>query len=418
MGQRTSGVGRYVVKFVIRTIIIPATLFSQCVFAADAGFPWLDELRAGGSANTEYRNSANAEVQALFAPLPAIAKPYDSNWAWLLSPRPLIGASISLQGKTSQVYAGLAWTLPIYGPFFVELSAGGLVHDQNLNQVYNDRPSPLTSRILFRESIAIGYEFNENWRILAFADHGSDGNLSYRNISLNHFGALLGYKFGPPTRKPLIADSAPSLSTFSWAGPYIGFGVALAHSGFNFKSPAPESTEAGNSVNLAGQAGYNWVFGPAVLGAELDYAVQGLDGSTLYTASDVALSASSPWLATARGRIGTDVEIPLVSKHSLIYATGGAAFSRIANNFCPNASVQCFTGTNRDIGGGWSTQATVRSGWTAGAGVELPLAPTVTVKFEYLYVDFGTVSFNNGVFSNAFSFNEHILRAGMNFKFN
>ena len=74
--------------------------------------------------------------------------------------------------------------------------------------------------------------------------------------------------------------------------------------------------------------------------------------------------------------------------------------------------------TNHDIGGGWSTQATVRSGWTAGAGVELPLAPAVTVKFEYLYVDFGTVSFNNGVFSNEVGFNEHILRAGMNFKFN
>ena len=403
-------------KFVIRTLIIPATLFSQCAFAADAGFPWLDELRAGATASTGGRLSTNAEVQALLAPLPAIAT-YNSNWAWLLSPRPLIGASISLQGKTSQAYAGLAWTLPISGPFFVELSAGGLVHDQNLNQVYNDRPYPLSSRFLFRESIAIGYELNANWRIMAFADHGSNGNLGYRNIGLNHFGVLLGNKFGPSTRKPL-ADSAPSLSTFSWAGPYVGFGVAFARSGFHFKSPTPKSTVAGNSVNLAGQVGYNWVFGSAVLGGELDYAVQDLDAGRNYIASDVALSASSMWLATARGRIGTDVEIPFVSKRSLIYATGGVAFSRIANNFCPNASVQCYTGTIHDISGGWSTQATVRSGWTAGAGVELPVAPTVTVKFEYLYVDFGTVSFNNGVFSNEVGFNEHILRTGMNFKFN
>ena len=202
--------------------------------------------------------------------------------------------------------------------------------------------------------IAIGYEFNENWRILAFADHGSNGNLSYRNIGLNCFGVLLGNNFGPSTRKPLRPDSAPSLSTFSWGGPYVGFGVALAHSGFNFKSPTPKSTNTGSSVNLAGLAGYNWVFGSAVLGAELDYAVQGLDGSTVYDASNAALSASSLWLATARGRIGTDVEIPFVSKRSLIYATGGVAFSIIANNFCPNASVQCFTGTNHDIGGRWS----------------------------------------------------------------
>ena len=46
----------------------------------------------------------------------------------------------------------------------------------------------------------------------------------------------------------------------------------------------------------------------------------------------------------------------------------------------------------------------MRSGWTAGAGVELPVSPAVTVKFEYLYVDFGTVSFNNGVFSNEVGF--------------
>ena len=244
------------------------------------------------------------------------------------TPRPLIGASISLPGKTSQAYAGLAWTLPISGPFFVELSAGGLVHDQNLNQVYNDRPYPLSSRFLLRESIAIGYELNANWRIMAFADHGSNGNLGYRNIGLNHFGVLLGNKFGPSTRKPLIADFAPSLSTFSWAGPYVGFGVAFARSGSHFKSPTPESTVAGNSVNLAGQVGYNWVFGSAVLGGELDYAVQDLDAGRNYIASDVALSASSMWLATARGRIGTDVEIPFVSKRSLIYATGGVAFSR------------------------------------------------------------------------------------------
>jgi lipid A 3-O-deacylase len=95
---------------------------------------------------------------------------------WLFSPRPLVGASISLQGKTNEVYGGLAWHLPIFGPLFAEVSLGGMVHDQTLYQIYPDRQTLMT-RFLFRESIAIGYEINETWRVVAFADHGSNGNL-------------------------------------------------------------------------------------------------------------------------------------------------------------------------------------------------------------------------------------------------
>jgi len=173
-----------------------------------------------------------------------------------------------------------------------------------------------------------------------------------------------------------------------------------------------------DSVNIAAQVGYNRVFGPVVVGGEFDYSVQGLRGSADINGADAAISASSLWLITARGRIGTDIEIPFVSKRSLVYGTGGAAFSRIASGYCLLASIQCYTGPARDIGGGWSVQAAIRSGWTAGAGVELPLAPMVSAKFEYLYVDFGKSSFNNnGAISDEITFNEHIFRTGMNFKF-
>ena len=181
-------------RFLIRFLAIASTLFTQFVFAADNSFPWLDEVRVGVTSSASKGASASGELQALFSPLSLIGHPYDPNWAWFFSPRPLIGASISLEGKTSQAYAGLAWDLPISGPYFVELSAGGLVHDQTLNQTYSDRPSPLTTRFLFRESIAIGYDINANWRILVFADHGSDGNLGYRNEGVNRFGLLLGNK--------------------------------------------------------------------------------------------------------------------------------------------------------------------------------------------------------------------------------
>ena len=403
------------VRFLIRFIAIASTLFTQSVFAADNSFPWLDEMRVGVTSSASKGASASGELQALFSPLSLIGHPYDPNWTWFFSPRPLIGASISLEGKTSQAYAGLAWDLPISGPYFVELSAGGLVHDQTLNQTYSDRPAPLTTRFLFREAIAIGYDINANWRILVFADHGSDGNLGYRNVGLNRFGLLLGNKFGPSTNKPIKADSL--ISTFSWAGPYAGFGVGLARGKFSITSPI-NSTANDDSVNVAAQVGYNWVYGPVVVGGEVDYSVQGLTGSADINAADAAVSASSLWLTTARGRIGTDIQVPFVSQRLLIYGTGGVAISRIASGYCVNASIQCYTGPARDIGGGWAVQAAIRSGWTVGGGVEIPMTPVVTAKFEYLYVDFGKLSFtNNGAISDEFSFNQHILRSGLNFKF-
>ena len=255
-------------KFVIRALITAPILFTQRVFAGDSSFPWLDEVRVGVTSSASNELSASGELQALFSPLTPIANPYNQNLAWLFSPRPLIGASISLEGKTSQAYAGLAWNLPISGPYFIEVSVGGLVHDQDLNQTYSDRPSPLTTRFLFREAIAIGYEINANWRVSAFAGiTGRIGNLGYRNEGVNHFGLLLGKKFEPSTNKSITANFP--ISTFSWAGPYAGIcGVGLARGKFALTSPI-NAAQDDNSVNIAAQAGYNWVLGPVVVGGEV-----------------------------------------------------------------------------------------------------------------------------------------------------
>jgi hypothetical protein len=143
-----------------------AILTAPGLLAAQDLVSGLDELRVGGAASINDRpTSGYLQLEALFSPLPSVTA-YDPNLSWIFSPRPLIGASISLQGKTDQVFAGLAWNLPISGPFFAELSAGGLIHDQTLSQVYPDLPQ-LFTRFLFRESIAVGYEINPSWRLIA-----------------------------------------------------------------------------------------------------------------------------------------------------------------------------------------------------------------------------------------------------------
>ena len=62
-------------------------------------------------------------------------------------------------------------------------------------------------------------------------------------------------------------------------------------------------------------------------------------------------------------------------------------------------------------------------GWTAGAGVETAFANNWSAKLEYLYLDLGTHSIDtvdvDGVpFHVEHKVRDHILRVGLNYKFN
>jgi outer membrane immunogenic protein len=384
--------------------------------AQTAGFPWLDEVRIGGATSVPIGGGAtgkplspSVELQALFSPLPNTIEPYDPNLSWVFSPRPMIGASISVEGKTDTAYAALAWDAPIVGPYFAEFTAGGLIHDQNLNVVYSDRPSPLTTRFLFRESIAVGRQIGPDWRILAFLTHASNGDLASGNVGINQVGVLLGHTFGPggpppPQAPPPRKEFSPA--GFSWTGPYLGFGVGLATGNIDFVTP-PRATDF-KSVSLAGTVGYNWQIDRLVLGIEGDGSIQNLTGTVSVPGTTATVTARSRWLATARGRLGVDLALPFTSYRFLLYGTGGAAFTDVANSSCV-----CF------LNGATEDQSQLRTGWTAGGGVEVPLAPTVTMKLEYLFVDFGKIAFSNpAVADEQFTFDQQIFRGGMNFKLN
>jgi opacity protein-like surface antigen len=426
-----------VYRFLVRSVVVASTVCATRLLAADLSPPevrpaalepppvarqssWgFDELRIGGAASVNDRPlSGYVQFEGLFSPLPAVTA-YDPNISWLFSPRPLIGASISLQGKTNQVYAGLAWNVPIFGPLFAEVSFGGLVHDQTLFQVYPDRPTLMT-RFLFRESIAIGYDINATWRVVAFADHGSNGNLGYGNQSINHVGLMLGAKFGPGADKAPVPP-VPSVAAFSWAGPYLGVDGGVAPGRVKaviFEPGAPSETTALNvfSVNLGGHIGYNWAIGRLVAGVESDISAQRLTKSiSRLTPIEEQISVSSRWLATARARVGVDIDRGFFVQRMLLYATGGAAFTRIGKSYCNPAIDACFI--NGDVAGGWVTEGGTRTGRTAGAGFEVPLAPHASAKLEYLYTSFGTVSFANGAIRNDVTLNEQIVRGGISFGF-
>jgi hypothetical protein len=107
--------------------------------ASDEYRPSIDEVRAGAAfSSNQGQVSDFVHLEALLA-APLIGSTYAP--AWLLSPRPPLGATISTQGGTSELLAGLTWSAPVPAPFLLELSLGGIVHDQPLFVQYPISPS-------------------------------------------------------------------------------------------------------------------------------------------------------------------------------------------------------------------------------------------------------------------------------------
>lgn len=131
---------------------------------------------------------------------------------WALSPRPYLGATLNLEGETSHGGTGLTWRRNFSDKFYFDASFGLAIHNgtrevrpSDLVQTVFDDPSVIPnltpaqiaqfnlditdfrnrqnteidfgSRILFRQQIAIGYRWAEDWSAHIFAEHLSHGNI-------------------------------------------------------------------------------------------------------------------------------------------------------------------------------------------------------------------------------------------------
>jgi hypothetical protein len=135
----------------------------------------------------------NAEVM-FNSPWP---KPENPIIDFLLRPRPILGATVSTQGDTSQFYLGAAWTLPVLNIFFVEGTFGGAVHDGPLTSTAPNYVEAYGCRVNFHESASVGVALGENWRLMGTIEHMSNAGLCNLNPGLTNYGARLGYKFNP-----------------------------------------------------------------------------------------------------------------------------------------------------------------------------------------------------------------------------
>jgi high affinity Mn2+ porin len=224
------------------------------------------------------------------------------------------------------------------------------------------------------------------------------------------------------TKAPPPPYSAPF--AYDWSGLYAGGHLGYAWGSSNWTA-APgtagsldlfqpfDAFTATGSFFAGFQAGYNYMFpNRLIVGAETDATFPSwpsLDGiaiggaSTLTSPTLGAEGYSETVLAsgTVRSRIG------YAPGRWLFYATGGFAWT-----YDRQSLTQVATGTS-EMPFLW------RFGWTAGGGVEVPIAPYWTARVEYLFFDYGKKS--TEFFAGAQPINSDFflqeLRFGLNYQF-
>lgn len=152
----------------------------------------LSEVRVGALAHDEGPFSRHEEsgidgnLELLFVS-PDLLAP-------IWSPRPHFGLTGNSDGNTHEAYLGLTWEWSFWRGLFAGFSLGGAIHSGHLATADTDRKE-LGCRVLFRESISLGYRFNDRHSISIFQDHISNARLCDHNEGLENVGLRYGYRF-------------------------------------------------------------------------------------------------------------------------------------------------------------------------------------------------------------------------------
>ena len=188
----------------------------------------------------------------------------------------------------------------------------------------------------------------------------------------------------PYSKAPVISPAT------NWSGFYIG-----AMGGYGAEATSDLVGIKGGFAG--GTLGYNWQFGTLVAGIEADGAWANINATASEidpVAGLVTATAKIDALATVRGRVGAAFD------QVLLYGTGGLALAD--------------TKVSATVLGLTVSDGKTQSGWTAGAGVEWMFLPRWSLKAEYLYRRFdsvtlfgtstGTLAVNSGQFGVNYHF--------------
>jgi outer membrane immunogenic protein len=227
----------------------------------------------------------------------------------------------------------------------------------------------------------------------------------------------------------------------------IGAQVINGTGGFPLEQPAANGYRIQQSGLVGGfEAGYNWQLSNWLLGLETDFSFSGVDGTASGTSNfqgngggivqtqTTAAQQKLDWYGTVRGRAGW-----LATPNLLLFGTGGFAYGRVVDsaNYTINGPPGAITFTAPFVGFAAvcvvnaacfsGSSSAIRTGWTAGGGIEWQFVQRWSAKIEYQFVDLGTetvrvTAFNGGgaipaSFNAAFHDRFNVVRVGLNYRF-
>ncbi len=199
----------------------------------------------------------------------------------------------------------------------------------------------------------------------------------------------------------------------TWSGFYIGsyVGSAIVDSTWAPGSgplsagqfPISDASSIASGAVVGSQIGYNYQTGRYVLGVEGDIGAGLLSSRTRCLRDWLSVCEdNTDMIATLTGRLGYTFDA------LLLYAKAGAAFAR-----------NSYTVTGSNYAGEYSGSQ-FRTGWTVGAGVEMPLTSTLSAKAEYAYLGFNSsdVTLTNGLSSSVVPLSNSIqmVKLGLNWR--
>jgi outer membrane immunogenic protein len=166
---------------------------------------------------------------------------------------------------------------------------------------------------------------------------------------------------------------------YRWTGPYVGGNLGYQWGVLSNSGARPSGITGG------GQGGYNFQFGPFVLGAEADLQFSNANDTF------ANYKFSNPWFGTVRGRAG------YAMNNILYYGTLGVAYGR------------------GHVAVGSMGEDNLHGGWVAGGGLGVGLAQNWAVRAEYLYIDLGSETYTLTGTSNELT--TSLLRFGLDYRF-
>jgi outer membrane immunogenic protein len=221
---------------------------------------------------------------------------------------------------------------------------------------------------------------------------------------------------------------APNSNPKRWNGPYIGANLGYGWADFGGDLTAVDAKgkpvyggSKSYGIDADGafggiQAGYNRRVGNFFIGVEADLQTADIEGSATTSGKGFtyAASASTDWFGTARVRGG------YATNAMLVYATGGLAFG----------GVQYDASFKTSKGKAELSSDETQVGFVLGAGVEFALRSNWSLKIEYQYLNFGSLSAEDDYFwkkcrqlyehsvSADLDTDIHTIRVGLNYSFN